>query len=68
MIFLSAHHIYRQVTDYGGWNMDISTALMMNTCKFTAFAWCYHDGGKKPEQLSEDQRKRRIERLPNFLE
>lgn len=48
--------------------MDISVALMMSTCKYISFAWCYHDGGKRTEQLSEDQRKRRIEKLPNFLE
>ena len=50
LLFLSAHHIYRQVYDYGGWTLDITTALMMTTGKYIAFGWCYQDGD--PDKLS----------------
>ena len=39
LVYLSAHHIYRQYTDYGGWTMDVTTILMMATAKYTSFAY-----------------------------
>ncbi|KRX08124.1 hypothetical protein PPERSA_01669 [Pseudocohnilembus persalinus] len=68
MIFVSAHHIYRQIYDYGGWTLDVSTILMMAVCKFTSFGYCVEDGRKKQSELSQDQNLRKIERLPHFLE
>ena len=53
MIFQSIYHIYRQYVDYGGWKLDISTIVMMYTCKYTSFAFCYEDGGKPDEKLSQ---------------
>lgn len=53
MIFQSIYHIYRQTVDFGGWKLDISTILMMYTCKYTSFAFCYEDGGKPEERLSQ---------------
>ncbi|EAR97515.2 membrane-bound O-acyltransferase family MBOAT protein (macronuclear) [Tetrahymena thermophila SB210] len=67
LTFLSVHHIYRQITDYGGWRMDVSVILMMNFCKLVSFAFCYSDGFKDEKQLSEDQKERRIQKLPNIF-
>lgn len=53
LLFQSFYHIYRQIVDYGGWKLDISTIVMMYTCKYTSFAYCYEDGGKPIERLSE---------------
>lgn len=52
--YLSGHHIYRQIYDYGGWSMDVSVILMMNTCKWTSFAWNVVDGLKEEKDLTED--------------
>ncbi|KAL4446431.1 hypothetical protein ABPG74_001172 [Tetrahymena malaccensis] len=67
LTFLSAHHIYRQITDYGGWKQDVSVILMMNFCKLVSFAFCYSDGFKNENQLSKDQKERRIQKLPNIF-
>lgn len=53
LLFQSIYHIYRQVVDYGGWKLDITTVLMMYTCKYTSFAFCFADGGKPDEKLSQ---------------
>lgn len=49
-------------------NMDITSILMMDTCKWTSFAWCVTDGLRKEEDLSDDQKLRRIKSLPPFRE
>lgn len=41
---LSVCHIYRMLTDYGGWQIQISTLLMMTVCKFSLFAYQCQDG------------------------
>ena len=46
--------------------MDVSIILMMNTPKYTSFAWNYKDGAEPKEKLSDDQYQRRIEKLPGF--
>lgn len=51
LIYLSASHIYRMVTNFGGWDMDITTYTMMLTAKLSSVAFCYSDGGKKDEKL-----------------
>lgn len=48
---LSILHLYRMYYDYGGWSMDITTIYMMSVCKFTAFAYCYADGGREESSL-----------------
>ncbi len=45
LVLLSAYHIYRQYTDYGGWTLDVSTILMGNVCKYSLFAFSFQDGG-----------------------
>ena len=40
---------------------------MMNTPKYTSFAWNYKDGAEPKEKLSKDQYQHRIEKLPGLL-
>lgn len=54
MLYLSAHHIYRQYYDYGGWKMDVSTILMMDTVKWTSFAMGVADGMVDESKLSKE--------------
>jgi lysophospholipid acyltransferase len=68
IIYLVAIHLRQMILDYGGWRMDITATLMMYTCKWTAFAWCYKDGGKDDKDLSEDQKLKKITELPSFFE
>lgn len=39
VLVLSICHIYRQLTNYGGWELDITTILMVMVCKFSMFAY-----------------------------
>ena len=41
---------------------------MMNTCKWTSFAWCVSDGFKDDSDLSDDQKIRKIKTLPSFID
>ncbi len=41
----SSYHIYRFIVAYGSWDMDLSTILMGNVCKYSYFAYSYQDGG-----------------------
>ena len=50
---LSILHIYRMLTNLGGWNMDVSTIYMMSVCKFTSIAFCYEDGGKEEQEIKD---------------
>jgi lysophospholipid acyltransferase len=40
--------------------LDITTILMMDTCKWTSFGWCIADGFKDEAKLSADQKIRKI--------
>ncbi|KAH9496189.1 Lysophospholipid acyltransferase 2 [Bulinus truncatus] len=56
MGYLSVCHIYRQVYDYGGYTLDITGPLMIQTQKLTSLAFALHDGRYKQEgDLSVDQ-------------
>ena len=46
VLILSICHIYRQIINYGGWEVDISTILMVMVCKFSLFAFRLEDGRK----------------------
>lgn len=50
MIVISFCHIYRMIINYGGWELDISTVLMIMVGKFSYFAYQYEDGGKTGEK------------------
>ena len=44
LALLSVYHIYRMITDYGNWSIDISTIMMSNVNKYSFFAYSYQDG------------------------
>ncbi|CAL1538713.1 unnamed protein product [Lymnaea stagnalis] len=69
MVYLSVCHIYRQVYDYGGYTLDITGPLMIQTQKLTSLAFALHDGRYKDEaRLSPDQREQAVRKLPNVLQ
>ncbi|KAK3785062.1 hypothetical protein RRG08_023263 [Elysia crispata] len=69
MIYLSVCHIYRQVYDYGGYTLDITGPLMIQTQKLTSLAFALHDGRYKDQsQLSADQKQHAVSKLPSMLQ
>jgi lysophospholipid acyltransferase len=48
--------------------LDITTILMMDTCKWTSFAWCIVDGLTDESKLNADQKIRKISKMPSFFE
>lgn len=44
MFIVSLYHVYVMIVDYGRWQIDISTILMMGVCKYSLFAFSYQDG------------------------
>ena len=68
MAYLSASHIYRMWTNFGGWDMDITTYTMILTAKLSALGYCYADGAEKEEDLLPEQKQYRVKELPTVLE
>ncbi|XP_028405990.1 lysophospholipid acyltransferase 1-like isoform X2 [Dendronephthya gigantea] len=69
MSWLSINHIYRQVTDYGGYKLDITGPLMLITQRLTYVGFAVHDGlGRDPKELTHEQRQHSIKKRPSFLE
>ncbi|KAH9496190.1 Lysophospholipid acyltransferase 2, partial [Bulinus truncatus] len=69
MGYLSVCHIYRQVYDYGGYTLDITGPLMIQTQKLTSLAFALHDGCYKQEgDLSLDQNSQAVRKLPSLLQ
>ncbi|XP_005101404.1 membrane-bound O-acyltransferase domain-containing protein 2 [Aplysia californica] len=69
MLYLSVCHIYRQVYDYGGYTLDITGPLMIQTQKLTSLAFALHDGRYKEEaKLSQDQKQHAVRKLPNVVQ
>ncbi|KAF2076730.1 hypothetical protein CYY_001987 [Polysphondylium violaceum] len=68
MLYLSISHIYRMMNDYMGWTLDYTGPQMILTLKLTSFAWNLYDGSRPQDQLSGDQKKRSIKKLPSLLE
>nr|KAI8732524.1 membrane-bound O-acyltransferase domain-containing protein 2 [Biomphalaria glabrata] len=69
MGYLSVCHIYRQIYDYGGYTLDITGPLMIQTQKLTSLAFALHDGRYKDEkELSHDQKSQAVKKLPDLLE
>ncbi|XP_028405989.1 lysophospholipid acyltransferase 1-like isoform X1 [Dendronephthya gigantea] len=61
MSWLSINHIYRQVTDYGGYKLDITGPLMLITQRLTYVGFAVHDGlGRDPKELTHEQRQHSI--------
>lgn len=49
--YLSIVH-YRRYLEDTGIEVDVTAILMMNTCKFIMFGFCYQDGLKKDQELN----------------
>lgn len=45
-IYMSGQHCYTMWTNYGGYDLNITTHTMLLFCKLWGLAWCYRDGGK----------------------
>lgn len=46
LLFLSFTHLSRQISDYGGYKIDISGPFMIAFQKVTSLGFCIHDGFK----------------------
>ena len=68
LLYLSISHIIRMITNYGGYDMDISTYTMMLTAKLSSLAFCYSDGGKDDKDLLPEQKVRKVKDMPSVLE
>lgn len=68
LVHLSASHIIRMIDNFGGFDLDISTYNMLQVCKLSALAFCYKDGGEKDENITAEQKKKRVKQLPNLFE
>jgi hypothetical protein len=56
------------VTDFGGYNMDVTSYTMILMTKLWGLSWAYKDGGVKLDTLTKDQLERKVMHLPNILE
>jgi lysophospholipid acyltransferase 1/2 len=66
---LSVAHIYRTLTDYGGYHLDFSGPLMIIVQKLSLVAFAVHDGkGGNPRPLNKDQEQNKLESVPSILE
>eukprot|EP01132_Coremiostelium_polycephalum_P004175 gene4175-5225_t len=68
MGYLSVSHWYRMYNDYMGWTLDYTGPQMILTLKLVSCAWNLYDGSRPSSELTEDQRQRSIQKLPNLLE
>ncbi|XP_003388609.1 PREDICTED: membrane-bound O-acyltransferase domain-containing protein 2-like [Amphimedon queenslandica] len=69
LIGISTGHIYRLITDYGGYTLDFTGPLMLLVQRVSYVAYAYHDGVARDEKdLSDDQKKLKISSIPSLLE
>ena len=68
MGFVSVSHIFNMLTNFGGWDLDITTFTMILMCKLSSVSFCYKDGAEKQENLIPDQIERKVEKMPTPLE
>lgn len=66
---IATAHIYRMVTDYGGFHLDFTGPLMVMVQKITLVAYAIHDGqARKDSELNQDQRKQKLTTIPGTME
>ena len=56
------------MTDFGGFNMDITTYTMLLVVKNWSLGWAYRDGGMKDSELTDSQKKLKVVNFPNIFE
>jgi hypothetical protein len=42
------------ITNFGGWDMDVTTYTMILTTKLSSLGFCYKDGGEADDKLIKD--------------
>ena len=52
VLCVSCSHVWRMSTDYGGWQMDVSTVIMIMTMTYSGLGWDLRDGAIPVDQLS----------------
>lgn len=65
---LTYAHIARMVRNYGSWDLDVATGLMILCIHLCGVAWDYVDGGVDPSKLSTEQKKNAFKERPTILE
>ena len=68
MGYLSYQHISRMYSNWGGWDMDITSFTMCLTCKLSSLGYCFKDGSRDVSRLSKDQAERKVNEMPSLLE
>ncbi|XP_068736427.1 lysophospholipid acyltransferase 6-like [Montipora capricornis] len=69
MVLLAVSHLYRQITDYGGYTLDFTGPLMIFVQRISYVAFSVHDGSARDESsLSHEQRKEKLRKVPSLLE
>lgn len=66
--YMSAQHIQSMLTNFGGWDLNVTTYTMILAAKFSALGFCYKDGGEKEENLLPEQKERKVVKMPSPLE
>jgi lysophospholipid acyltransferase 1/2 len=51
LLYLSGQHIYRMLTNFGGWEMDITTQTMLLVARLSSLGFCYRDGALPEDKL-----------------
>ncbi|KAL8610654.1 hypothetical protein ACOMHN_047223 [Nucella lapillus] len=67
MFYLSVVHLFRQYYDYGGYTLDITGPLMIQTQKLTSLAFALSDGHRDDSELTPDQKAQSIREVPDVL-
>jgi MBOAT, membrane-bound O-acyltransferase family len=68
MTYMSCQHLYRMYTNWGGWDMDITTFTMLLTARLSSLGFCYKDGGLNDSELIKDQIQRKVVHMPSIME
>ncbi|XP_029195740.2 lysophospholipid acyltransferase 2-like isoform X1 [Acropora millepora] len=69
MTLLAVAHLHRQITDYGGYTLDLTGPLMIFVQRMSYVAFSVHDGMARDERsLNDEQRKGKLRKVPSLLE
>lgn len=68
LTYLSIQHIYRMMTNWGGWDMDVTSYTMLLTCRLWSIGFVVADGVAKDEDLNPGQQQRKMVKKPNLIE
>ncbi|KAK2175332.1 hypothetical protein NP493_738g00018 [Ridgeia piscesae] len=67
--YLCVGHVYRLIYDYGGYTLDITGPLMINTQRLSSLAFSLADGQAKDEsKLSPTTKQQAVKKFPSVLE